>query len=226
MIKAFLHSINSVFLTHAIFIPFLIGIFKWKKIDSKFHPFIIYLGMGCLAEFLGYSLRTNDLLTPIVSNTKNFLYSWLAGLFLLEFIFRFNQSQNSRSIQLIFTVICWLIFGIEYFILGLDQYRASFVGVFTLIFLIYFELDLIIKVVHHTHLRFNKKGLFFILLPMLFFDIFYLIFSILCFYTDHYKIDTLLSNLQFGYIIYNFFTYLLYSIAFLWFSKQINYLSQ
>lgn len=226
MIKAFLHSFNSVFLTHSIFIPFLIGIFKWKKNDSKFHPFIIYLGLGCLAEFLGYSLRTNDLLTPIVSNTKNFLYSWMAGLFLLEFIFRFNQFKNSRYILLIFTVICWLIFGIEYFILGLDQYRASFVEVFSQIFLIYFEIHLIIKLVHHVQLRIHKKGLFFILIPMLFFDVFYLIFSILCFYTEHHKIGTLLSNLQFGYIVYNFFTYLLYSIALLWFSKQINYLPQ
>jgi hypothetical protein len=77
-----------------IFLPGLIGLFRWKQMDKKFHPFVMLIWVGCLNEVISTIVVAQGH-TNIINNNIYFL---LEAFFLLWFFEKNGLFKDQRML--------------------------------------------------------------------------------------------------------------------------------
>jgi hypothetical protein len=213
------------FFVFSIFIPFLTGLFCWKRIDTRFHVFIIYLGVGCAMELLSTVLYHTNLYTRTTHHISNIMYMFLEIMLLSRFILSFSNQSNINKLQLYFALAAFAVYLLDFQIFGYNTYRRYLMDFLCEILMIFLTLQLLVKAPRFTELKSLQISLKLISIPMLLYFIGFLFIVLLCFIAP-------ILELRQGYIgysrsifvIFNFLGYISYSLALIWAPKRITFL--
>jgi hypothetical protein len=213
------------FFVFSIFIPFLTGLFCWKRIDSRFHVFIIYLGIGCVMEVLSTVLYHTNHYTRYTHHISVITFAYLEVMLVSRFFLSFTDQSIINKFQYYLTLTTIAVLILDYKLFGYHTYRRYLIDFFFGIILIFLSLRLLVNAPRFAELRPMQKSLKLITLPMLLYVVGFLFIVLLCFIEPVLK----LKKGDIGYsrsifVIFNFLGYILYSLALIWTPKRITFL--
>jgi hypothetical protein len=216
------------FLILSIFIPFLTGIFCWKRIDPRFHAFIIYLGIGCVMEVSGEVLLLTNHYTRTSHRISNIIYLWLDAILLVNWLLRFGFTEKTRISKIQFGLILagLMTMLLDYLLFGYDTYRLYLMHFLFTGVIIFLIIQLLVNMPRHAELIPFRRSLNWILIPLLISEIVFVFIVLFSFVTPiHHELQGIVSNIRIGFVLLNFFGYLSYSLALIWAPKRITFLS-
>lgn len=213
------------FFVFSIFIPFLIGLFCWKRIDSRFHVFIIYLGIGCVMELLSTVLYHTNHYTRYTHHISAITFAYLEAMLVSRFILSFNDQSKINKFQYYLTLTTIAVLLLDYQLFGYHTYRRYLTDFLFLIVLIFLNLRLLVNTPRFAELRPMKNSIKLITIPMLLYFIGFLFIVLLCFVEPILELKKgFIAYSRYIYAIFNFLGYISYSLALIWAPKRITFL--
>lgn len=215
------------FFSLSILIPFLIGIFCWKKIDPRFHVFIIYLGLGSAMEILSDILYHTNHYTRTTHHLSFIIYSLLEAFLLVQWLLRFGFAEKIQ-IKRIFNrlmIACLVTMLADYLLFGYNTYRLHLMDFLYSGVLIFFTIQLLVNIPRHAQLITFRRSLNLILIPLLVYEVVYMFIVLFSFLTPILiEINGIVTYTRYVFITLNFLGYLSYTLAFLWAPKRTKFL--
>lgn len=203
-------------LSASVYIPGLIGLVRFPKIDSNYYPFLYFIWSGCINELISFIMIMSSKSNYISSNS----YVFLASLFLLWF-FRNNDLFKNRMpafYSLLAALITLWLFE-SFWIIDIEEQIGTYFRIFYSFLTILLSIQLINSLLVAGTNNLIRNALFLICLAL----ILYFTFKTL---VEAFWIYGLRSSESFQLLIWNIsvfinlFTNLIYALALLWIPKK------
>jgi hypothetical protein len=167
-------TLFTFLLSEIVFIPFCVAIFRWKRIDKAYYPFLVLLGLGVLTEVLSFwvihGLKAHN--------------AWIVNVYgLLEYVLIILQFYRWKGFRLgvgfyllqAGSLLLWIICNLVFFHLGdydLPLYRllSSFV-------IVILSINEINRMIIHESGHLYKNARFIICLGFIIFFLYYILYE-------------------------------------------------
>lgn len=201
-------------LSLAVFIAGVIGLFKFKFIDPKFHPFLYCIWLACLNETVSIFLILNKHTTNV---NHNFYVLFEPLLFLWFFVRNGLFLQNKGIPLFLASVLILLWLGENVFFASVDEitylYRISYSLIIVLL-----SVNLLSRLLLKSISKQNR-AVFLLCVSFIIFFSYEVIVDVFWAYGSNSQ-SSFLLNLYLILIYVNLFTNLLYALAVVWMPKK------
>lgn len=209
-------------LSLTIFIAFIIGIVRYRRIDPAYYPFLYFTGIASVVEVLAHlCLKSHRwdlqiLLIHVYSYVEFCLFAWLFHNWGL-----FNRRKSVFISILLIFLICWFISS--YFIHGFGELNHYFLTLSSFA-LIFFSVTTFNKVVVHERGNIFRNPKFLICLGIIIFYTFFVLYNVTSLSVFRQNVSVgFRSNLQLINVYSNLLVNLLYAVAVLWIPRKQNF---
>jgi hypothetical protein len=199
----------------SVFIPGIIGLIRFQKMDTHYYPFLYFIWAGCVNEAISIALAMKSMSNYINSN----IYVLLAAFFLTWFFKEqrlFDRYKGAFFLMLFTFITVWLI---EVFLWkGIKEISSYFRIVFSL-GVVFMSIRMINTILVSGNQKILQNALF--LLCLLF--TFYFTYKVIveAFWMYGLKSSTSFQLLIWNISVYvNLFTNLIYAVAILWIPRK------
>jgi hypothetical protein len=200
----------------SVYLPGIIGLMRFRKIDPHYYPFLYFIWAGCINELISFIMIMSRKSNYISSNS----YVFLAAIFITWFFKQTGLFKNRSSLFLFILAALTLLWLYESFIL-LDMRQQ--IGTYFRIFFSFITILMSIRMINSQLVEgvqpLLKNALFIISLAFTL----YFTFKVL---VEAFWIYGLKSSEDFQLLVWNIsvfvnlFTNLIYGLALLWIPKK------
>jgi hypothetical protein len=197
-------------LTLTILIPLVLGVFRYKDLDSSLKYFLFYLSTGFLSEILIYFFDDKTYILIVQQ-----LYLLLEGQLILIMFLKWSEDRN-RNIFV--SSMLFLVFSVfdSYLVFNSENNSNKSINIIQFIILIIVGIRCLLK---NNNLIYRL-----VVIPFTIYATYYIVLNILIAFLYDESKKILFIDL-FGLITFiNFLSYISYSLAFLWAPKKEKYL--
>lgn len=169
-----MNSFFTFLLSEIVFIPFCVAIFRWKRIDRAYYPFLVLLALGVLTEVVSFWVCHG--LNPSNAWVVN-VYGLLEYVLIILQFYRWNSFRLGVGFYLLQagSLLVWVVCNLVFFHLrdyDLPVYRllSSFV-------IVILSINEINRMIIHESGHLYKNARFIICLGFIIFFLYYILYE-------------------------------------------------
>lgn len=208
-----------VLFTLSILIPAVIGLVRFKKINSIYHPFLYLIWLGCFNELLSLTLIKFYFFNTITNN----IYYLLEALLIFWQFKRWNLFHSYKKLFSLLVFLISIAWVINCFIVSKINVVASYYIIIYSFVIVLMSINMVNALLIREKRQLLKNPIFLICIS---FIIFYTYATLV----EIFFIYGLTSSSEFRINIYhilsyfNLFSNLIYAIAILWMPRKQEFI--
>jgi hypothetical protein len=200
----------------SVFIPGILGLVRFPKVESNYYPFFYFIWIGCINEVISFIMIMSRKSNYISSNTYVFLASlFIAWFFRNHGVFKNRPAAFYAALAALLTL--WLVES--FWIINITEQIGTYFRIFFSFLTILMSIQLMNTILVFGSGQLVRNALFLISLSF----ILYFTFKTL---VEAFWIYGLQSSESFQLLVWNIsvfvnlFTNLIYAVAILWIPKK------
>lgn len=198
------------YLTFFIFVVGLIALARWRTVDTRFHPFLVLILLGCANDALSYLLVANGYQTLVNNN----VYLLLESLLLLWFFQKVGVLRRRLNLLLLAAVAFVGIWISEVAAAGITKRYCVYFSISYTLVTVLMSIATINNLLNHPERPILKNALFLICIGFISFYTLNILVKAFWLYGSS-KSNNFLLNIYFIMLLVNFVTNIIYAIAIL-----------
>lgn len=207
------------FLSLAIVIPTLIGLLRFKQIDKPYRLFVYLLTTSTLST-INYSFNQSLFSKHLVCH----LLGVVESLLMLLLLCRWDINRINHKLKCLFIITLIILQGIGVYLIKDNRFATNWPQILVLAALVGYGFSVLtqIKFIAITNTNLVTRKL--ILIPYLIINVYYISSKIMLHFLYSPANEPIFINLYSILVIFNFLSYICYSISLLWAPKKEKYL--
>ena len=207
------------FLSLTIVIPTLIGLLRFKSIDKSYQLFVCLLTTSSLST-INYSFNPSIYAKHLGSH----LLGVVESLLMLLRLCRWDINRINHTLKCLFIISLIILQGIGIFLIKDNRFATNWPQILVLAVLVGYAFSLLTQTkfiaLPNTNLVTRKL----ILIPYLIINVYYISIKIMLHFLYSPANEPIFIDLYSILVIFNFLSYICYSISLLWAPKKEKYL--
>ena len=209
----------SEILILSIVIPTLIGLLRFKSIDKSYQLFVCLLTTSSLST-INYSFNPSIYAKHLGSH----LLGVVESLLMLLLLCRWDINRINHKLKCLFIISLIILQGIGIFLIKDNRFATNWPQILVLAVLVGYAFSLLTQTkfiaLPNTNLVTRKL----ILIPYLIINVYYISIKIMLHFLYSPANEPIFIDLYSILVIFNFLSYICYSISLLWAPKKEKYL--
>jgi hypothetical protein len=209
----------SEILILSIVIPTLIGLLRFKSIDKSYQLFVCLLTTSSLST-INYSFNPSIYAKHLGSH----LLGVVESLLMLLLLCRWDINRINHKLKCLFIISLIILQGIGIFLIKDNRFATNWPQILVLSVLVGYAFSLLTQTkfiaLPNTNLVTRKL----ILIPYLIINVYYISIKIMLHFLYSPANEPIFIDLYSILVIFNFLSYICYSISLLWAPKKEKYL--
>ena len=207
------------FLSLTIVIPTLIGLLRFKSIDKSYQLFVCLLTTSSLST-INYSFNPSIYAKHLGSH----LLGVVESLLMLLLLCRWDINRINHKLKCLFIISLIILQGIGIFLIKDNRFATNWPQILVLAVLVGYAFSVLTQTkfiaLPNTSLVTRKL----ILIPYLIINVYYISIKIMLHFLYSPANEPIFIDLYSILVIFNFLSYICYSISLLWAPKKEKYL--
>jgi hypothetical protein len=209
----------SKLLILAVVIPTLIGLFRFKTINTSYRLFVYLLITSSLST-INYSFNPSIYAKHLGSH----LLGVVESLLMLLLLCRWDINRINHKLKCLFIITLIILQGIGVYLIKDNRFATNWPQILVLAALVGYGVSVLTQTKFIALKRNSLVARKLILIPYLFINVYYISIKILLHFLYSPANEPFFIDLYSLVVIFNFLSYICYSISLTWAPKKEKYL--